>query len=128
VRGAADRDVAGHVAAGDRERRAQQQVDRGRRERGEADLGPLQVGEDADGATGEVRRRAHHRVRVLVVGMAAVGEVEAGDVHAGVPPALDALLVTSPGPRVQPIFALRNAPPRVQTTALDSRFDRLLAS
>ena len=58
-------------------------VDRPGREPAEADLRPLQVGEDPDGAARAVRRLPHRAVDLLVVVVVAVAEVQPGDVHAG---------------------------------------------
>ena len=55
----------------------------------EADLRALKVGEDADAAAGLVGGLADVLVALLVFGVAAVAEVEAGDVHSGVDQCLD---------------------------------------
>ena len=47
------------------------------------DLGPLQVGEDADGASGRVGCGPNTLVVGFVVGVVAVAEVEPRDVHSG---------------------------------------------
>ena len=47
---------------------------------------------------------AHRLVHALVVGVAAVAEVQPGDVHAGVDEATDAFRAADAGPRVQTIF------------------------
>ena len=60
------------------------QRDRALREPADADLGALQVDEDADRVSAVVAGRAHVAVDRLVVGVGAVREVEPGDVHAGV--------------------------------------------
>ena len=49
----------------------------------EPDLGALQVDEHGDPALGLVGRPADPEVDLLVVGVLAVREVQAGDVHAG---------------------------------------------
>ncbi len=48
-----------------------------------ADFGPLEVGEDADGLALFVGDLAHHLDEFGLLGVGAVGEVEAGDVEAG---------------------------------------------
>ena len=57
----------------------------------EADLRALQVGEDADGPSGGLGGLPHQAVRALVVGVAAVAEVQPGDVHTGVDEPPDAV-------------------------------------
>ncbi|GAA3107470.1 hypothetical protein GCM10020254_61710 [Streptomyces goshikiensis] len=52
-------------------------------EAAESDLRALKVGEDADAAAGFVGCLAHALVALLVFGVGAVAEVEAGDVHSG---------------------------------------------
>lgn len=52
-------------------------------EAAQADLRTLKVGEDADAAAGFVGGLADSLVAVLVFGVGAVAEVEAGDVHSG---------------------------------------------
>ena len=49
----------------------------------EPDLGALQIGEDADGASGRVRCGADTLVVGFVIGVVAVAEVEPRDVHSG---------------------------------------------
>ena len=58
-------------------------------EAAEADLRALKVGEDADAAAGLVGGLAHAVVALLVVGVGAVAEVEAGHVHSGFDQCLD---------------------------------------
>lgn len=52
-------------------------------EAAESDLRALKVGEDADAAAGLVGGLAYALVALLVFGVGAVAEVEAGDVHSG---------------------------------------------
>lgn len=52
-------------------------------EAAEANLRTLKVGEDSDAAAGFVGGLAHPVVTLLVFGVGAVAEVEAGDVHSG---------------------------------------------
>lgn len=58
-------------------------------EAAESDLGALEVGEDPDAAAGLVGGLAYALVALLVVGVAAVAEVEAGYVHSGFDQCLD---------------------------------------
>ena len=81
----------------------------------EADLGALQVGEDADGAAGHVGGGAYPLVIGLVICVVAMAEVEPGDVHSGLDQRPDGLVSAVAGPRVQTIF------PRLFTTAQHSR-------
>ncbi len=76
-------------------------------EAAEADLRALKVGEDADAAAGFVGGFAHVLVALLVVGVAAVAEVEPGDVHSGVDECL--YLVVRVGGRAQGADDLRSA-------------------
>jgi hypothetical protein len=85
-------DVAGDVVGGDRELFARHEPDRPVGEDAEADLRPLEVGEDADGAAGRVRARPDALVDRQVVGLGAVAHVEPGDIHAGADQRGDLLL------------------------------------
>ena len=58
----------------------------------EADLGALQVGEDADGASGHVGGGAYPLVVGLVIGVVAVAEVQPCDVHPGLDQGPDGLV------------------------------------
>jgi hypothetical protein len=73
---------ARHVVDGDPHLLAGAPLDRARREPPEADLGALQVGEDADRAPLGVGRVPDHVVDLLVVLARAVAEVQPRDVHA----------------------------------------------
>ena len=61
-------------------------------EAAEPDLRALQVDEHADAAPGLVGGLADPAVRLLVLGVGAVAEVQPGDVHAGVDEAADGLV------------------------------------
>ena len=79
---------AGHAdhqpgAAGQQGHPAEQAAD--------AELGPLQVGQDADGPPGGVGGGPHMGIGVGVLVVVAVGEVEPGDVHPGADEGGDAL-------------------------------------
>ena len=74
--------VAEDVVHGHDEPGAVLEPDRAVGEPAGADLGTLQVDQDADGVTGLLAGRAHVPVDGLVVGVGAVREVEPGDVHA----------------------------------------------
>lgn len=84
VGGPDDRVVAVDRAGRDGEALAGAQRDRTAGEATGADLGALEVDEDADGSAGRVAGGADVAVDLLVHGVVTVGEVEAGDVHAGV--------------------------------------------
>lgn len=58
----------------------------------EPDFRSLQVGEDADGVPGAVRRHPDPLVIGLVIGVVTVAEIEPGDVHAGLDEFADRLL------------------------------------
>lgn len=73
----------------------------------EADLRALKVGEEADAAAGFVGGLADVVVPLLVFGVAAVAEVEAGYVHSASTRALIWSYEWVAGPRVQTIFARR---------------------
>lgn len=64
----------------------------------EADLRALKVGEGADAAAGLVGGLADVLVALVVFGVAAVAEVEAGDVHAGLDQGLDLVVRVGGGP------------------------------
>ena len=91
--------VTGDVLGGDRELLARDEPDRPVGEHAEADLRPLQVGEDADGPAGHVRARPYPVVNGQVVGLRAVAHVEPGDVHAGADQRGDLLLAGGRGPK-----------------------------
>ena len=61
-------------------------------EAAESDLRALKVGEDADAAAGFVGGLADVVVALLVFGVGAVAEVEAGDVHSGFDECFDLLV------------------------------------
>src|SRR5262249_48692048 len=65
----------------------------------EADLRALKVGEHADAATGLVGGLADALVALLVLGVAAVAEVESGDVHSGLDQCLDLVVRVGGGPQ-----------------------------
>ena len=67
------------------------EVDRPFGERAEPDLGSLQVDQDPDPAPRLVGGLANQPVDALVLGVAAVAQVEAGDVHPGLDQLADAL-------------------------------------
>ncbi len=83
IRRADDGLVALDVARRDGEALPDAQRDGSLGEAAGADLGALQVDEDADGAAGGVAGGPHVLADLLVHGVVAVREVEAGDVHAG---------------------------------------------
>ena len=58
----------------------------------EPNFGPLQVGQDADGAAGGIGGLANPSVVLLVIGMFTVGEVHACDVHSVLDQAEDSVL------------------------------------
>ena len=98
VRRRADVDVAGDVVGRDGEARTGLEHDRAVGEGAEADLGALQVDEDADAAAHLVGSGTHPLVDPLVVGVRPVREVHAGDVHARLDEGADALLARDSGP------------------------------
>ena len=53
-------------------------------ERAQPNLGPLQVHEDRNGTAGVVGRFARPSVQALVIGVGAVGEVEAKNIDSGI--------------------------------------------
>src|SRR5690606_17929561 len=57
----------------------------------QADLGALQVGQDADRSVSGVRRLPYPAVTLLVLSVAAVTEVQPGHVHTGLDEVPDAL-------------------------------------
>lgn len=61
----------------------------------EADLGALQIGEDADGATGGVRGRPHALVVGFVVAVLTVTEVQPRDIHARFDESLDQFITAN---------------------------------
>ncbi len=63
----------------------------------EADLRALKVGEDADVPAGLVGGFADALVPLLVFGVGAVAEVEAGDVHAGFDEGFDLVVCVGGG-------------------------------
>jgi hypothetical protein len=69
------------VVDGDPYRFAVRPVGRPAGEPAEADLGALQVGEDADRASRHIRSRAHPLVMRLVIGVLAVAEIEPRDIQ-----------------------------------------------
>ena len=77
--------VVGAIAVvdGDADGFAVRPIGRPGGEPAEADLGALQIGEDADRPSGHVRCCAHPLVVGLVVGVFTVAEVEPGDIHSG---------------------------------------------
>src|SRR5205814_106290 len=79
------------VVAGDDHAVAGTPLVRPVREPAQPDLRALQVGQDPDGPAGRLGRLPDVLVHLLVVGVAAMAEVQAGDVHAGVHQATDAL-------------------------------------
>ena len=83
VRRAHDILRARHVLGRDREHVAGGEEVRAVGESAQADLRALQVREHPDGATGLVARPARVRVRLLVHGVVAVAQVQAGDVDSG---------------------------------------------
>ena len=84
VRRGGDLVVAVDLARGDRERLPGLDPGRALLEAAQPDLGALQVDEDAHAVAGLVGSLAHPAVDLLVLGVAAVAEVEPGDVHPGV--------------------------------------------
>ncbi len=68
-------------------------------EAAEPDFRALKVGEDADAAAGLVGGLAHPVVALLVLGVLAVAEVEAGHVHSGVDQAFDLVVGVGGGPK-----------------------------
>ena len=72
---------------------------RARGEAAEADLGSLQVGEDADGTSGDVGGGADPLVVGLVIGVVAVAAVQPRDIHSGLDQGPDSLV--SGGGRAQ---------------------------
>lgn len=68
-------------------------------EASEADLRALKVGEDSDAAAGFLGGFAYALVALLVVGVAAVAEVEAGDVHSGLDQCFDLVVRVGGGPQ-----------------------------
>lgn len=68
-------------------------------EAAEADLRALKVGEDADAAAGLVGGFAYVSVPLLVFGVGAVAEVEAGHVHSGLDQCLDLVVCFGGGPK-----------------------------
>jgi hypothetical protein len=83
VGGAAAVDVPGHVVDGDAEGGALDQHLLAAGEPAQPDLGALEVGEHADGATDAGGRGTDVREVRFVVGVLAVAHVQAGDIHAG---------------------------------------------
>src|ERR1022692_1115319 len=75
--------VPGNVLTGDGELTARYQLDRARGKGAKADLGPLQIDQDADSASGRLRGGPHRLVRRQVVSLGAVAHVEPGHVQAG---------------------------------------------
>lgn len=67
------------------------------REVAEADLRALKVGEEADAAAGFVGGLADALVALLVLGVAAVAEVEAGYVHSGIDQGFDLVVCVGGG-------------------------------
>ena len=90
VRRRADAGVTGDVARGDGELVAHAQVGRTVGEPAQPDLGPLQVGEDADPTPCGVGSLADTAVALLLLGLGAVAHVEAGHIHAGIDELADA--------------------------------------
>ncbi len=68
-------------------------------EAAEPDLRALKVGEDADAAAGFVGGFAYAPVALLVFGVGAVAEVEAGDVHSGFDEGFDLVVRVGGGPQ-----------------------------
>src|SRR5690606_34077659 len=83
VGGSADRPVARDVLRGDGELVTADQLHGALGEGLQADLGALEVGEHTDGPAGLLGGGTDPVVPALVLGVAAVAEVEAGHVHAG---------------------------------------------
>ena len=84
VRRGSDLVVPLDLARGDRERLPGLNPGRALLEAAQPDLGALQVDEDAHPVAGLVGSLAHPAVDLLVLGVAAVAEIEPGDVHPGV--------------------------------------------
>lgn len=74
-------DVAGDLAGGDRESCALGEDDRAVLEAGRADLGALEVDEDADRTAHLVAGPTDVHVHLLVHGVFTVGEVQPGHIH-----------------------------------------------
>jgi hypothetical protein len=89
VRGTAHGAVALDVVRGDHERVTAFKEDGALREGVEADLGALQVDEDADAASGLVGGLADAAVALLVLRVGAMAEIESGHIHAGLDQCLD---------------------------------------
>lgn len=68
-------------------------------EASQADLRTLKVGQDADAAARLVGRFANALIALLVLGVGAVAEVEAGDVHSGLDQCLDLVVRVGGGPK-----------------------------
>jgi len=82
--------IAEHTGGGDDEALPRLQLYRRFAGQGAgADLGALQIGEDGDGFLDLDGRGAECRDALRVVGVGAVGKIQARDVHAGVEQALD---------------------------------------
>jgi hypothetical protein len=81
------------VVAGDLDGVAGAPLDGGVGEAAQADLRPLQVGEDPHGPPGRLGGLPYEPVHCFVVGVAAVAEVQPGHVHAGVNQPADPLQV-----------------------------------
>jgi len=84
--------VAGPVGHGDGELVARGEAERPVGEVAEADLRPLQVGQDADGPAGYIAPGPYPLVRRQMIGLGPVAHVEPGDVHAGADQRGDLLL------------------------------------
>ncbi len=107
VRRPADLAVAVDLTGGDRPDHAPRQLHRPAGEALQPDLGPLEVGQDADPATARVRGLAHQPVDLGVVLLRPVAHVQPGDVHPGVHQLPDPPLVR--GRRAQRADDLRSS-------------------